>query len=157
MTRAQLFSGPASFAHFQLLGLVTAGRDTGDRAFERAHLIEHLRTAASGLAAAGLGEVRIALTCLDEPSRAVMAEVHAEFAGLPGVHVAEAPDREGGRAYYRGLCFKIFAARAGREPIEVADGGFVDWTEKLLGNRKERLLISGYGVDRVVIGSSAAD
>lgn len=25
-------------------------------------------------------------------------------------------------------------------------GGFVDWTQKLLGNNKERLLISGFGL-----------
>ena len=31
----------------------------------------------------------------------------------------------------------------------MADGGFVDWTAALLANRKERLLISGYGVDRL--------
>jgi hypothetical protein len=33
---------------------------------------------------------------------------------------------------------------------EVGDGGFTDWTARLLGNGKERLLISGYGVDRLV-------
>src|SRR5262249_61702412 len=31
VTRAQVFSGPVSFAHFQLLGVVTAGRDTRGR------------------------------------------------------------------------------------------------------------------------------
>ena len=30
---------------------------------------------------------------------------------------------------------------------EVGDGGFVQWTQHLLGNRKERLLISGIGLD----------
>jgi hypothetical protein len=30
-------------------------------------------------------------------------------------------------------------------------GGFVDWTAQLLGNRKERLLISGHGLDRLAI------
>jgi len=33
----------------------------------------------------------------------------------------------------------------------IADGGFVDWTQRLTGNRKERLLISGFGVDRLAI------
>jgi hypothetical protein len=32
--------------------------------------------------------------------------------------------------------------------VEIGDGGFVDWTQRLTGNRKERLLISGVGVDR---------
>ena len=69
---------------------------------------------------------------------------------LRGVEVTEAPERESGRAYYRGLCFKVFAGR-GRHRLEVGDGGFVDWTAKLLGSRKERLLISGYGIDRLAI------
>ena len=33
------------------------------------------------------------------------------------------------------------------EGIELVDGGFVDWTQKLLGNKKERLLITGTGID----------
>lgn len=36
------------------------------------------------------------------------------------------------------------------EEREIGDGGFVDWTGKLTGNRKERLLISGFGVERLV-------
>ncbi|MFI0799771.1 hypothetical protein [Amycolatopsis lurida] len=31
------------------------------------------------------------------------------------------------------------------------DGGFVDWTQRLVGNRKERTLISGVGVDRLAM------
>lgn len=37
----------------------------------------------------------------------------------------------------------------GGEPQEVGDGGFVGWTRDLLSNGKERLLISGLGVDRL--------
>jgi len=36
------------------------------------------------------------------------------------------------------------------EEWEIADGGFVDWTQRLLGNRKERLLISGFGLELLV-------
>lgn len=154
-TRAQLVSGPVSFAHFQLLGLVTAGRDTGSRAFEREHLAEHLRFAAAGLAALGLNRVRIALTCLDEPSAAVTAEVGELVGALPGVQVADAPEREAGRGYYRGVCFKVFAQADG-EILEIGDGGFTDWTAKLLGNAKERLLISGYGLERAALLSAGS-
>jgi len=34
-------------------------------------------------------------------------------------------------------------------PTEIGDGGFTDWTAKLLASKKERLLISGYGLDRL--------
>jgi hypothetical protein len=30
---------------------------------------------------------------------------------------------------------------------EIADGGFVDWTQQLLENGKERMLISGFGLE----------
>jgi|GEM_PF-4488011 len=32
----------------------------------------------------------------------------------------------------------------------LVDGGFTDWTQKLLSNRKERLLISGLGSERLL-------
>jgi hypothetical protein len=60
------------------------------------------------------------------------------------------PDRATGRGYYTGLCFKVFGVAAA-EPFEVGDGGFVDWTQNLLGNRKERLVITGLGVDRTAL------
>jgi hypothetical protein len=32
----------------------------------------------------------------------------------------------------------------------LTDGGFTDWTAQLLNNKKERLLISGLGPERLV-------
>jgi hypothetical protein len=40
-------------------------------------------------------------------------------------------------------------ALADGTPAEIGDGGFTDWTAQLLANRKERLLIAGYGTDRL--------
>jgi len=152
VTRAQVFSGPVSFAHFQLLGVVTAGRDTGGHEFETRHLAEHVRHVVAGLSALGLEQVTVAVTCLDKQAHQVVAALTAELAGLPGIDLKEAPERESGRAYYRGLCFKVFArSGSGQDLLEFGDGGFVDWTAKLLGNRKERALISGYGIDRLAL------
>ncbi len=159
VTRAQRFEGPISFAHFQLLGAVTAGRDVGSHEFERQHLIEHLHFAVRGLLAAGAGEIRIAITRLDEAAAGILAAAEKEFAGVARVRVADAPERDSGRGYYQCLCFKVYARFAGADgalsaPVEIADGGFTDWTAKLLGNRKERLLISGHGLDRLAIMTS---
>ncbi|MFI7520164.1 hypothetical protein [Micromonospora globbae] len=148
VTRAQQFNGPGMLAHFQIFGLVTAGRDTGNRSFEHRQLAEHLRFATRALAAAGVHRIRIQLTCLEDASRPIIERVRAELAGLPGVAVHEDPDRTTGRGYYTGICFKVYAA-AEDQYLEVADGGFVDWSQILTGNRKERLLISGFGVDRL--------
>jgi len=129
---------------------VTAGRDTGNSEFEIRHLAEHARVAAAGAAAAGAEHVTIAITWLNERGQRVLAEVENALGDLASTEVIHAPERESGRAYYRDLCFKVFAA-AGGQRFEVGDGGFVDWTAKLLGNRKERLLISGYGLDRLAL------
>ncbi|NEE04299.1 hypothetical protein [Phytoactinopolyspora halotolerans] len=68
---------------------------------------------------------------------------------LEGACVVEDPERRGGRGYYAGLCFKVYGSRDGRR-YELSDGGVVDWTQQLLQNRKERLTISGIGVERLL-------
>jgi len=142
VVRAQ-FTGrtPGLLAHFGLLGMVTAGRDTGDLEFERRHAVEHLQYVATALP----GRVELWLTVW-EPRYAVVAD--AVRAALPDVAVVDDPDREAGRDYYTGFAFKVNLID-GTSRADVGDGGFVDWTQRLLGNRKERLLISGIGIDRL--------
>lgn len=156
VVRAQYFDGPGMLAHFQLFGLVTAGRDTGSQSFEHQQLTEHLRFAARGLAAAGARRTRIRLTCLAESAGSVVEQVRHDLAALPDVDVSEDPDRSTGRGYYTGLCFKVYAGIAGQE-LEIGDGGFVDWSQLFTGNRKERLLISGLGVDRLAHSGQRVD
>ena len=57
--------------------------------------------------------------------------------------------RLGGQRYYTRACFKV-NSKVGDRRFEVADGGFTDWTERLLDDRRERLLISGAGLDQLV-------
>ena len=57
-------------------------------------------------------------------------------------------ERQSGRGYYRDLCFKLNVQVQGRWQ-EVGDGGFTDWVARLTANKKERLLISGLGIDRL--------
>lgn len=124
VVRAQMFSGGGRFAHFSLFALVSAGRDRGSLAFERQHFAEHVAFLRSAC-----GDVEFRVTVLDPRFEVVRGDLPAD------------PSRETG--YYKGLCFKVF-----RDGVEIGDGGFVDWTARLTGNRKERLLISGVGVDR---------
>jgi hypothetical protein len=148
VVRAQHFDAPGMLAHFQLFAMLSAGRDTGNRAFELEHLTEHLRFAATALSRIRAEHAEIRLTCLDEASIPLLERTRAALAGTPGIDVLDDPDRTSGRGYYTQLCYKLYATVAGQR-VQVADGGFVDWTQQLTGSRKERLLISGFGVDRL--------
>jgi hypothetical protein len=137
--RAQRFPAPFQ-AHFTLFGMVTAGRDIGGRRFETRALTEHLRFAANAIRAAGAANVEVALTPLS-PAGELLLEAVAD--GVPATVVTDM-DRSSGRGYYEHLCFKVNGDGA-----ETGDGGFTDWTRQLTSNHKERLLISGLGLDRL--------
>jgi hypothetical protein len=156
VVRAQRF--PAGWAaHFGLFATVTAGRDQGSRRFELAALDEQLRFAVDALRAAGVRRVQVALTPLsDAGERIAAATAEALGAAAPSADIVMDHERAGGRGYYRDLCFKVNALMDGAvdgtgdgAPEEIGDGGFTDWTAQLLADGKERLLITGYGVDRL--------
>jgi hypothetical protein len=52
-----------------------------------------------------------------------------------------------GLGYYQGPCFHIKLKNAQGEPFNLADGGFVDWTQLLLSDSKERLMTSAIGTE----------
>ena len=146
VVRAQRF--PEGWAaHFGLFATVTAGRDIGSRRFELAALGEQLRFAVAALRAAGVPGVEVALTPLSEAGERITADTVAALASA-GAEIVTDRDRTGGRGYYRDVCFKVNALADGAV-VEIGDGGFTDWTARLLANGKERLLITGYGTDRL--------
>ena len=147
VVRAQRPGSAGFFAHFSLFGLVTAGRDEGGQRFECSAVAEQVTVAVSALAAAGLRGTQVAFTPLSDAGRRVAESVAGVLASLPA-EIVEDPHRRAGRGYYRDLCFKI-NVRADGELVELGDGGFTDWTQQLTANNKERLLISGIGVDRL--------
>lgn len=147
VVRAQRFDGPVSFAHFSLLGLVSAGRDTGNLGFERRHLAEHLRAGVDAVRACGIEGLQIRVTVLDPRFQAIADGARDT---LHDVELVDDPHREAGRRYYSGLCFKLHAVH-GAERLDVGDGGFVGWTQAMLADRKERLLTTGLGVERLAL------
>jgi hypothetical protein len=113
----------------------------------RQHAAEHLKIAVDAVRACAAGSVEIRLTTLNPQFDAVADAIRA---ALPGVDVLDDPHRESGRHYYRGFCFKLYHVDVGRR-LEIGDGGFVHWTQAMLADRKERLLISGIGVERLAL------
>jgi len=81
-----------------------------------------------------------------DAGESVAEAVAGELSG-PLIETTADPQRESGRSYYRDLCFKI-NVQSGGQWQEVGDGGFTDWAAWLTAS-KERLLISGLGIDRL--------
>lgn len=58
-------------------------------------------------------------------------------------------DRKGGLGYYNGLCFHIYSKKDG-DVIPLCDGGVTDWNSKLLSDKKEISITSGFGAELVL-------
>jgi hypothetical protein len=158
LLRGQVFKGPVSFSHFRVFSLCTAGRDRGNYEFETDALYEQvdfylrllLESRRLGFV---VGQIRVTMTpfaggSADQLERDVIAKMatkHGEVAfGIDH-------ERQSGRGYYRWAGFQINAVDPEGTERFLIDGGFTDWAEKLMSNRKERLLISGMGTERFLI------
>jgi len=152
--RAQVWDDPRFSQHFALLGMCTAGRDEGGFQFESETLAEHLRFYVRLLR--GLGDTRVNPRTLridvtpigpgreDMLARTVIEPLAAEF---PVATVVLDHERDRALEYYRDVCVQISIDTPAGEHLELVDGGFTDWTQQLLGNRKERLLTTGIGLE----------
>jgi hypothetical protein len=76
----------------------------------------------------------------------VIEPLRAEF---PGVPIRFDLSRLEGLGYYTGLCMKVSGTDPTGLRLPFADGGFTNWTQRLLNDRKERLLISGIGTEAI--------
>lgn len=153
VVRAQHFEGPRSFAHFALLGLVSAGRDQGNYGFEQRAMTAQLRTLIRIVRAVSEAEIEVRLTALQgafDPVCDSIIEDLRQAEGCAGVQFARWPERQHGRDYYRNICFKLTLA-IGDDVFELGDGGDVWWTQNLLQSRKERLIIGGLGLERLAM------
>ncbi len=68
---------------------------------------------------------------------------------FPNVGLEYAPDQRTVESYYELLRFHIYAHDAAGNRHELADGGFTNWTQQVLSDHKERLLISGIATERI--------
>jgi hypothetical protein len=152
--RPQRYESPDLLSHFGLFGLCSAGRDQRDWQFDMSTIALHARFYIRALRAFLGPDTRIRLSVTDFGAvgrRAVLeaqtpSPIQSEF---PNVDCEVDDERTSGRAYYQNLCFHVHAADSSGRWVELADGGSVDWAQKLLSNSKERLVISGIGSERV--------
>jgi hypothetical protein len=74
----------------------------------------------------------------------VCAPLRAEHRG---VRLSFNLHRLTGLGYYEGPCFHIKTSDDRGQSFVLADGGFVNWTQRLLGDSKERLMTSAIGTE----------
>ena len=145
---------PGVLQHFRIFSLCSAGRDPGNLRFEteatRLHIGFFLSVFKKFLGSRILLRVAISDFGSEAPRSAVQSKVVNKLqSSHKGVRIGFDQDRKQGRGYYDKLCFKIFATSSSGKEHELVDGGDVNWTQKLLNNAKERLVISGCGSERV--------
>jgi hypothetical protein len=153
LLRTQAYEDP-HLQHFRLFMLCSAGRDIGGGRFQIEALSEHVRfflRAARSFAGPSLS-LRVSVTDLasDSSQGGFGSRVIAALEGrFPHVDFRIDPSRQAGRGYYSEICFHVHAILPSGGSLELADGGAVDWTQKLLSNAKERLVISGISGERL--------
>jgi hypothetical protein len=147
-------AGPSAHQHFRLFSLCSAGRDSGNLQFETESVCLHVGFFLTTLKKFLGSKIPLRVAISDfgpqAPRPAVQSEVvdklHSRY---KNVKIELDQDRKQGRGYYTELCFKIFATPPTGREHELVDGGDVNWTQKLLNNAKERLVISGCGSERL--------
>jgi hypothetical protein len=149
--RAQALPPVKGFtAHFKIACLVTNGRDTGDFTFEKESLSSHIAAMTSLYTDHyKVDDIRFRFLCrpgYDNPlefAKRVRDFVIQKYPTCK-IEIVEKPAKE--IDYYKGIQYKIDVKIKGRT-WEIGDGGFVDWTQQILQNKKERMLSTGIGFD----------
>jgi hypothetical protein len=148
--RTQVFDFKGFSPHFKILGLVSAGRDNGSFEFEKLSIYHHLQFYHHFFTEIlAIQAVKIHLKFLNNESEVNrLAESVLEYLKIkmPNVIIKQSDNQQVSQNYYQQLQFK-FIVDWGGQSFEIADGGYVDWTQKLTQNRKERFLISGLGIE----------
>ncbi len=156
--RAQPFEGEASFAHFRLLALCTAGRDTGCFDFECDSLVEHISFYINLLKAIPVvidkcKKIKVSVTVFNKSDKIELLDyrvIESLASEHEEIEFRIDSERTCGKNYYDNICFSINVIDSSGQEMNLADGGLTDWTRKLMhGNRKERLFTSAIGSERL--------
>jgi hypothetical protein len=157
VVRCQKFEGANFFSTFRILVLTTSGRDEGSFNFETDSLFEHISYFIELFLKSleldvKVRDLKVFITALDESRKETLQQkVLNRLAAKHDKIVIEFDQkRETGRGYYCDACYHIFVKDSSGNDMLLVDGGFTTWTRQLLGNQKERFLISGMGSERLL-------
>ncbi|MCL2544299.1 MAG: hypothetical protein FWE77_00110 [Clostridia bacterium] len=151
--RGQVFPNTKHhFAHFGILGIVSSGKDGGSYLCEKSLLLKHLTYYKELLVQKFDARLSIVLR-----KRGGYPDGDGFFDGMKQLVIREFPDaplsfdvESEENHYYKGVHFKLYMEKENTK-MEIGDGGFVDWMQRMTNNKKERCLISGIGLDRLLL------
>lgn len=157
LVRAQRYTQPNLRAHFRMFSLCTAGRATQNRDFEPGAVTEQLDFYLRFMEAAReqgcrFSTMRVAFIPLasdrerDTLEKQVIVPMSARF---PAVQMEIDRNPTAAPGYYQWVRFQIYATDMRGTEYMLGDGGFTDWTQQLLSDRRERLLTSGIATERM--------
>lgn len=152
VTRGQLFQNKDFSAYFNVIALCSAGKDAGNSIFEMTNLEEHImfyiKLIEEIVDKNEVNRIVIKFFCYEGlDNHRLIENIKGKLADKRYVHFKIEENSEFGRNYYRRLRFMISVINKSNLEFDYIDGGFTDWTSKLLSNKKERLLTSGIGTD----------
>jgi hypothetical protein len=121
-------------------------------------LTEHLRFWLDAITDIGPNlAVRVESSAFDAPAllEGFRATVSADLPVPPSATVIEDLARERGRVYYRSGAIRI-AVEDHPSIGEIGDGGFTDWTARLMADSEERCLISCVASGRLTAAANVS-
>jgi len=148
--RSQALSNPAFTAHFGIFCLATGGPDSGSFNFELEQLLDHIQTHLAVYSNEfDLSKEQLLLKIfLKQENEIFKQKLKDRMKNMNDSMVIQIERQVDPGNYYKLVQFKFFVVRNGQE-INLSDGGFVDWTQKLIPNKKHRLIISGVGTELI--------
>ena len=140
------------FAHFGQFCIVSSGKDTGSYTCEKELFMKQLAFYKEFLWKKYGTNLSVILQ-----KRRGYTDGDGFFDAMAELVKNELPDsslsfdmKYGDSDYYKGMSFIVYMEKNG-DRIEIGGGGFVDWIQRLTNNKKERCLISGIGLDRLLL------
>lgn len=148
--RTQKFDEPGFRPHFRVFSMITSGKDLGSYTFEKNSILEHIMIYKEIFKQLfDISDLKLRLInsggyASEGLCNSLNNHIEENISDLK-VYVNKSK-LDDINQYYKGIQFKLSTIINDNE-YEIVDGGFVDWSQKLLSNRKERMLTSGFGVD----------
>ena len=152
LTRAQDIEIKNFSAHFNLIALCSSGRDEGNEIFElrslKEHIVFYIKLINNILDESSIKTINVKFFDYKKVDNSrLLNAIRNELSGFEDVNIKIIKNSDFGENYYGRLRFMISIIDRNNQEFDFIDGGFTNWTAKLLNNNKERLLTSGIGSD----------